>query len=99
MRVTEHLAKSSQTLFSFEIIPPPRGQNVGEKGTPEIQVTRVSVIDSYDPRHPSRIRLGIESRPDELKAKIPLDAFVLSNFTTQEQKQLPKIFDELLAQI
>lgn len=30
MRVTEHLAKAQRTLFSFEIIPPSRGQNVNE---------------------------------------------------------------------
>ncbi len=30
MRVTEHLARAQRTLFSFEIIPPPRGQNVNE---------------------------------------------------------------------
>jgi methylenetetrahydrofolate reductase (NADPH) len=28
MHVTEHLAKAKRTLFSFEIIPPPRGKNV-----------------------------------------------------------------------
>jgi len=28
MHVTEHLARADRTLFSFEIIPPPRGKNV-----------------------------------------------------------------------
>ncbi len=28
MHVTEHLDKSQKTLFSFEIIPPPRGKTV-----------------------------------------------------------------------
>ncbi len=30
MRVTEHLAQAKKTLFSFEIIPPPRGKTVRE---------------------------------------------------------------------
>ncbi|MFT5316406.1 MAG: methylenetetrahydrofolate reductase (NADPH), partial [Candidatus Krumholzibacteriia bacterium] len=30
MRVTEHLDKSTDTLFSFEIIPPPRGKTVAD---------------------------------------------------------------------
>ena len=28
MHVSEHLNKASETLFSFEIIPPPRGKTV-----------------------------------------------------------------------
>ena len=59
--VHAHLRIPLATL-SAEINRYLRGQNVGEKGTPEIQVTRVSVIDSYDPRHPSRIRLGVGIR-------------------------------------
>ena len=30
MHVTEHLAKAKDTLFSFEIIPPPRGKTVSD---------------------------------------------------------------------
>lgn len=30
MRVIDHLSRAKRTLFSFEIIPPPRGQNVGD---------------------------------------------------------------------
>ncbi len=30
MRVIDHLSQAKRTLFSFEIIPPPRGQNVGD---------------------------------------------------------------------
>ncbi len=30
MHVTEHLDRSQKTLFSFEIIPPPRGKTVRE---------------------------------------------------------------------
>ena len=30
MHVTEHLARAKHTLFSFEIIPPPRGKTVRE---------------------------------------------------------------------
>ncbi len=41
MHVTEHLAKADRTLFSFEIIPPPRGKNVRDIIDIVEQVARV----------------------------------------------------------
>lgn len=46
MRVTEHLARAKRTLFSFEIIPPPRGQNVGDI---------IQIMDQIVPVEPSFI--------------------------------------------
>lgn len=59
--VRAHLRIPLATL-SAEVNRYLRGQSIGEKGTPEIQVTRVTVIDSFDPRSPNRIRLGIGVR-------------------------------------
>ena len=30
MKVTEHLEKAEETLFSFEVIPPVKGKNIEE---------------------------------------------------------------------
>mgnify|MGYP003574881205 CR=1 FL=1 len=38
MHVTEHLAKAQDTLFSFEIIPPPRGKSVRDI---------IDIVDNY----------------------------------------------------
>lgn len=41
-----------------------------------------------------RLRIGVESRSEELKAKFALRDFVLANFSAEELEQLPQIFAE-----
>ena len=72
MRVTEHLAKASRTLFSFEIIPPPRGQNVGEiiqimdqivpVAPPFIDVTSHSAEALYEEQPDGTIRRRVRKK-------------------------------------
>lgn len=72
---------------------------IREKGSAGTHNGMKSVINTLGMQEIRRIRLGIESRPEELKAKIPLDTFVLANFTASEQKALPKIFEQLIDEI
>jgi len=72
MRVTEHLAKARRTLFSFEIIPPPRGQNVGEiiqimdqlvpVAPPFIDVTSHSAEAIYEEQPDGTIRRRVRKK-------------------------------------
>lgn len=47
-----------------------------------------SVISLLHTEAIPRLRIGVESRPEELKDKWPLDKFVLSDFTEEEEKSL-----------
>lgn len=72
MRVTEHLARASRTLFSFEIIPPPRGQNVGDiiqimeqivpVAPPFIDVTSHSAEAIYEEQPDGTIRRRVRKK-------------------------------------
>lgn len=39
-----------------------KGKTIGAKGTPELQITRVELIEGFDPRHKERIRLKVSVR-------------------------------------
>jgi methylenetetrahydrofolate reductase (NADPH) len=72
MHVTEHLDRSSKTLFSFEIIPPPRGKTVREiidiveqiapVKPPFIDVTSHVAEASYDEQKDGTIKRRVRKK-------------------------------------
>jgi methylenetetrahydrofolate reductase (NADPH) len=72
MHVTEHLDRSSKTLFSFEIIPPPRGKTVREiidiveqiapVKPPFIDVTSHMAEASYDEQKDGTIKRRVRKK-------------------------------------
>lgn len=72
MRVIDHLSQAKRTLFSFEIIPPPRGQNVGDiiqimdqlvpVNPPFIDVTSHSAEASYEEQPDGTIRRRVRKK-------------------------------------
>lgn len=72
MRVIDHLSQAKRTLFSFEIIPPPRGQNVGDiiqimdqivpVDPPFIDVTSHSAEASYEEQPDGTIRRRVRKK-------------------------------------
>lgn len=72
MRVIDHLSQAKRTLFSFEIIPPPRGQNVGDiiqimdqlvpVNPPFIDVTSHSAEAIYEEQPDGTIRRRVRKK-------------------------------------
>ena len=72
MRVIDHLSQAKRTLFSFEFIPPPRGQNVGDiiqimdqivpVDPPFIDVTSHSAEASYEEQPDGTIRRRVRKK-------------------------------------
>jgi|SRR6185312_12047430 len=52
MKVIEHIAKSREPLFSFEIVPPPRGRGIGQL---------IEVIDQLTPFQPAWVDVTAHS--------------------------------------
>jgi methylenetetrahydrofolate reductase (NADPH) len=52
MKVIEHIAKSREPLFSFEIVPPPRGKGIGQL---------IEVIDQLTPFSPAWVDVTAHS--------------------------------------
>jgi methylenetetrahydrofolate reductase (NADPH) len=52
MKVIEHIEKAREPLFSFEIVPPPRGRGIGEL---------ITVVDQLTPFHPSWVDVTAHS--------------------------------------
>lgn len=52
MKVIEHILSAREPLFSFEIVPPPRGRGIGEL---------ISVVDQLTPFHPAWVDVTAHS--------------------------------------
>lgn len=58
-----------------------------------------SIIHEFQTENFPRIRIGIENRPPELKAKIDLADYVLSNFADNEQEKVRSSLEKTLLEL